>query len=117
VRPLVQIEKGAVQGSGFQGSVFFFFALGQVTVQTPRSSLNENMAQLGLPKFWPLKESIRSVEQIFIDEKPEFEDFILSYCTEIDQYSPSNAQENLRVLFARLDTIDDLDAKRLSGRR
>ena len=70
------------------------------------------MEQPGLPKYWRLKESIRSVAQEFIEEKPEFEDSILKYCTEIDHYSPSSARNHLSVIFGRLNAIDDLDAKK-----
>jgi hypothetical protein len=70
------------------------------------------MEQPGLPKYWRLKESIRPVAQEFIEKKPEFEDSILEYCTEIDRYSPTSVRKMLRVIFDRLNAIDDLDGKK-----
>jgi hypothetical protein len=70
------------------------------------------MEQPGLPKYWRLKESIRPVAQEFIEKKPEFEDSILEYCTEIDRNSPSSVWNRLRVIFDRLNAIDDLGAKK-----
>ena len=70
------------------------------------------MEQPGLPKYWRLKASIRSVAQEFIEKNPAFEDSILEYCTEIDRYSPTSVRKMLRVIFDRLNAIDDLDGKK-----
>ena len=42
-----------------------------------------DMGETGHPKSWRLKESLKTVAEAFITEKPEFEDFIFSYCMEI----------------------------------
>jgi hypothetical protein len=68
------------------------------------------MSQPVLAQRWALiKESIRLVAKEFIARYPHFEDFILSYCKEIDYISPVNARKRLRTLFTRLDQEQGLD--------
>jgi hypothetical protein len=78
------------------------------------------MSQHGIPKFWLIKESIKLVAKEFIDQCPElheFEEFILSYCKEIDSNSPKNARKRLKTLFKGLDQIQGSDAKKEFFRR
>ncbi len=83
----------------------------------PNCSKNKHMPQLGVPKCWLIKESIKHVAKEFIEPYPEFEEFILSYCKEIDSLSPKNARSRLRTLFNELDQIQGSDAKKEFLRR
>jgi hypothetical protein len=71
--------------------------------------LIENMA---LAKYWTLKPSIIPIAAPFIEENPNFEDFILRFCVEADHHSPSTVKDLLRVIFDKLASIHDLDHKK-----
>jgi hypothetical protein len=75
------------------------------------------MPQDDVPKCWLIKGSIKLVAKEFIEPYPQFEEFILSYCKEIDSLSPKEARSRLITLFKDLDQIQGSDAKQEFFRR
>jgi hypothetical protein len=78
-------------------TVFFWLVAQPVVDQIGPD--HHQMAQNDLPKCWLIKESIRHVAREFIALNPDFQEFILSYCKEIDSLSPAEARKRLRTLF------------------